>query len=293
MLEELSTQYPKLKPLLSTLKEGFQTTIRNIVANELREKGNRENDRINKQQEDNLTKIQQQFDARGLIIEEQEDIIESKDDVITDLRRENESLQTMLEKHRINGMKLQDENDQLRLEIDRMQKLEEEMLERCEMFESTDQDLAIALKEMREQEKEQCEQRLEKYAKDVPKLNMEKVQEIIRLKCEEDVLDSYEEEEDESSRYDQEVSHRLSENKDYDNKQFYSERNEYEEYGSSEDENVDAKQNIKAILGSLNIKKKSDRNETQKEEKKNLFDYKEKSQREKQELLQQENTIDE
>ena len=71
------------------------------------------------------------------------------------------------------------------------------------MFESTDQDLAIALKEMREQEKQQDRQKLEKYAKEVPKLDLEKVQEIIRLKCEEENM-SYEEEEEESSGYDQE-----------------------------------------------------------------------------------------
>jgi hypothetical protein len=59
------------------------------------------------------------------------------------------------------------------------------------MFESTDQDLAIALKELREQEKQKDALKFQKYADAVPKLNMEKVQEIIRLKAEADGMDSY------------------------------------------------------------------------------------------------------
>jgi hypothetical protein len=39
MLEKLSQNYPKLEDFLLKIKEGFQTTIRNIVANEVKEKG--------------------------------------------------------------------------------------------------------------------------------------------------------------------------------------------------------------------------------------------------------------
>lgn len=209
ILEELTTHYPKLKDLLITLKEGFQATIRNIVANKIKEKGIRDSNKINEERE-NLHKIQKQFDDRGVIIEEQEDIIESKDDMIQQMKQriatltnENQSLQNMLEKHRVNGIKLQDENDQLRGDIERMRKLEDDIIERCEMFESTDQDLAVALKEMREQEKLEDAQKLEKYSKDVPKLNLEKVQEIIRLKCEEENMESYIEEEEEETSLDE------------------------------------------------------------------------------------------
>jgi len=158
MLEELAKTYPKLKDLLITLKEGFQSTIRNIVANEIKEKGIQNSSRI-KQERDNLYKIQQQYDERGLIIDEQEDIIESKDTlikdmkrIITNLKQENQNLQNIIEKHRINGAKLQEENDQLRIEIERVKKIEEDILDRCDVLESTDQELAQALKEMRDQE---------------------------------------------------------------------------------------------------------------------------------------------
>lgn len=247
-MEELSTQYPKLHPLLNTLKEGFQSTIRNIVANEVKEKGIRESSKIMEERE-NLSKIQKQFDDRGVIIEEQEGVIESKDDVIRELRRENEGLQAMLEKHRVNGIQLQDENDRLRVEIDRMHRMEEDIIEKCEMFESTDQDLAIALKEMREQEKQQEVSKFSKYSKEVPKLDLEKVQEIIRLKCESDNLDSYSEEEEE-------------ENEGEMNK-YYSERNDYED--TSEEEVADPKQNLRALLGDLPSNPKPA-----------LFDYEEK-----------------
>lgn len=40
MLERLSANYPKLERFLSAIREGFQATIRNIVANEVKEKGN-------------------------------------------------------------------------------------------------------------------------------------------------------------------------------------------------------------------------------------------------------------
>ena len=191
MLEDLATSYPKLKGFLSKLKEGFQSTIRNIVANEIKQKGLIETNRIMQERENFKEEQKKQFADRQLKIEQQEDIIESKNDAIAQLRQENESLQSMLEKHRVNGMRLQDENDQLRMEMDRMRRMEEDIIEKCEMFESTDQDLAVALKELREQEKQKDALKFQKYADAVPKLNMEKVQEIIRLKAEADGMDSY------------------------------------------------------------------------------------------------------
>ena len=185
MFDEISDSFPKLKQLMQNIKEGLQSSIRNIVANEVREKGMRESTMI-LQERENLTKIKQKYADYQLKIDQQEDLITSKEDVITDLRAENESLQKMLENHRINGMKLQDENDRLTLEIERIRKMEEDLIEKYEGLDSTDGDLALALKEIREQEKIVQQAKFEKYAKDVPRLDMEKVQEIIRLKCEAD-----------------------------------------------------------------------------------------------------------
>ena len=126
MLEQLSQTYPKLKSLLLIMKDGFQTAIRNIVANEIHEKKAQNTDKIQKQVKEDLNKMQKQIDDRRLIIEEQEDIIESKDDVIDQMKHklntlidENKNLQSMLEKHRINGIQLQDENEKLRNEVER------------------------------------------------------------------------------------------------------------------------------------------------------------------------------
>ena len=129
MLDELSNIYPKLKHFLGSIKEGFQTSIRTIVANEIKEKGIRESSKILQERED-LTKIKRQFADKQLKLEEKEDIILGKDDIISEVRAENEALQKMLEKHRINGMKLQDENDKLKLEMERIRKMEEDILER-------------------------------------------------------------------------------------------------------------------------------------------------------------------
>lgn len=83
-----------------------------------------------KEDQETLHKIQKQFDDRGLIIEEQEDIIESKDDIITGLKEDNENLQIMLEKHRIKGMALQNEYDKLKNEVDRLKQFEQDAIER-------------------------------------------------------------------------------------------------------------------------------------------------------------------
>ena len=83
-------------------------------------------DKIQKQVKEDLNKMQKQIDDRRLIIEEQEDIIESKDDVNDQMKHklntlidENKNLQSMLEKHRINGIQLQGENEKLRNEVER------------------------------------------------------------------------------------------------------------------------------------------------------------------------------
>ena len=112
MFDELSNKYPKLKLLMQCLKEGFQTSIRNIVANEVEEKGIRESHIIIKERE-NLSKIKKQYADKQLKIEEQDDIIDRKDNKIAQLIEENKNLQNILEKHRVIGMKIQDENDDL------------------------------------------------------------------------------------------------------------------------------------------------------------------------------------
>lgn len=271
MLEEISSHYPKLKDLLITLKEGFQTTIRNIVANEIKEKGLRDKHRINEERE-HFSKIKKEFNDRGAIIEEQENIIESKDNIIQQmkakvlsLKSENTTLQSMLEKHRISGIKLQDENDQLRVDIERMKKMEEDIIDKCEMFESTDQDFANALKELREQEKKEEALKLDKY--DIPKLDIEKAQDIIRQKCEEQ-CESYDDEDDESS-YEDSRSDRLS----FEGKKYYSERNGFEEI--SDEGNSDAKNEIKALLQCVN-KPKPIKQETKQATGSHFFDYIEK-----------------
>jgi len=159
-------------------------------------------------------------------------------------------------------------------------------------FESTDQELAIALKEMRDQEKMREAAKFAKYSSEVPKLDLEKVQEIIRLKCEESNLDSYtEEEEEENSQYDQEGSDRLS----YDLDRYYSERNEYDDF--SEDAKSDAKNDIKALLQNLPSKSNKFKEESQHqessrhEEKPHLFDYEEKK-HEMFDSFDHQNTID-
>lgn len=125
MLEEVSKNYPKLRNLLGIIKEGFQATIRNIVSNE-RKKGKQDSN-----------KIQKQFDDRGLIIEEQEDIIESKDEIIKQMKQrinqlkdDNHNLQGCIEKQRLSGIKLQEDNERLRVDLERAQKIEEEIFER-------------------------------------------------------------------------------------------------------------------------------------------------------------------
>ena len=62
-----------------------------------------------------------------------------------------------------------------------MNKIEEDTLEKYEHLESTNEDLALAIKEVREQERKK-EKKFEKYAKILPKLDMQKVEEINRLK---------------------------------------------------------------------------------------------------------------
>jgi uncharacterized coiled-coil protein SlyX len=272
------------------LKEGFQTTIRNIVANEVKEKGIRESSKILKERE-NLCKIQKKYAEKELKIDQQEGVIES--------------LQNMLEKHRINGMKLQDENDRLRVELDAMRKIDNEKhspdqnssIQSMGMFESTDRDMAIALKELREIDKQKDLAKFQKYAKAVPKLDMDKVQEIIRLKCESEATDSYcEGEESESSRDENEGSERFS----YDLKRYYSERNDYEDSTSNHEELANAKQNIRALLESpslnlkLKLKMKTEHREEEKQnltqDNKNLFNYREKNNQSI--SIDHENTID-
>lgn len=275
MLEELSHHYPILKDLLTTIKEGFQTTIRSIVANEIKEKGIRESYKIIEEREQ-FSKIKQQADNRAQIIEEQVNIIESKDDIIqqmkhkvSSLKNENQNLQDILEKHRVNGIKLQDENDRLKSEMERIHKMEEEIIERWEMFESTDQDLAIALKDMREKENNQNIMKLAKHSKNVPKLDLNKVQEIIRQKCDEEDAENYEEEEEESD-YSETESEKLS----IDAKQYNSERHNYDD--SSEELNSNAKNNIKALLQYSTKKQNQAFHDQPKVQTTNLFDYKQK-----------------
>lgn len=140
MLDQLSQKFPKLKTLLSLLKEGFQTTVRNIISNELKQKRIQSNSKIQAErnkERDNYTKIQKQYNERLVIIEEQEDIIETRDETINkmkakmaDLKNENQKLQDLIEKHRNTGILLQEENEQLRNEIERVRKIEEDILER-------------------------------------------------------------------------------------------------------------------------------------------------------------------
>ena len=63
-----------------------------------------------------------------------------------------------------------------------MNKIEEDILEKYENLESTNEDLALAIKEIREQERKKEKEKFEKYAKILPKLDMQKIQEINRLK---------------------------------------------------------------------------------------------------------------
>jgi len=188
-----------------------------------------------------------------------------------------------------------------------MSKIEEDILEKYEHLESTDGDLALAIKEIREQERKKEKEKLEKYAKNVPKLDMQKVQEINRLKWEADETDSYyegEEEESESSRYENEHNGRGS----YNIKQYHSERNEYEDSVSHSENSSNAKKNIRALLENSSLKLKIKQKSTKKiqkwqenfeveaknvefEEKKNLFDYSE-IQENSIIRLEQENTID-
>lgn len=135
-------------------------------------------------------------------------------------------------------------------------------------LESTDQELAIAIKELRDQEKMQYQKKLDKFSKEVPKLNLERVQEFIKLRSEEDNFDSYGEEEEEESQCYQEASDRLS----YDLKRYYSERNDYDEF--SEEANSDAKKNIKELLKDLTAVVKTDLENVKKDG--NLFDYEQK-----------------
>ena len=84
MFDELLNNYPKLKQLMEYLKEGLQTSIRNIVANEVEEKGIREYHIIHKEGK-KLLKIKKQYADKQLKIERQEDIIDRKDDKIDKL----------------------------------------------------------------------------------------------------------------------------------------------------------------------------------------------------------------
>ena len=188
MLEQLSQTYPKLKNLLMIMKDGFQIAIRNIVANEINERKMQNTDKI-QQQKENLSKMQKQIDDRRLIIEEQEDIIESKDNAIQQMKHklnnltdENKNLQSMLEKHRVNGIQLQDENEKLKNEIKQVKEIQEDVIDHCDGLESTDQDMAQALKNIRDQEIIDQFHKFEKHSKHVPKLNLVKVHEIIRQK---------------------------------------------------------------------------------------------------------------
>jgi uncharacterized coiled-coil protein SlyX len=272
------------------LKEGFQTTIRNIVANEVKEKGIRESSKILKERE-NVCKIQKKFAEKEVKMDQQEEIIEN--------------LQNMLEKHRINGMKLQDENDRLKVELDVMRKVDEDKnssehyssINSMQMFQSTDRDISLALWELREIEKQKDLAKFQKYAKAVPKLDMKKVHEVIRLKNEDDGIDSYcEGEESESSWSEREGSERLQ----YDLKRYYSERNDYEDSTSNQEELVNAKHNIRALLNSpclnlkLKLKMSSEAKEEEKQnltlENKNLFNYTEKNNQSI--AIDHENTID-
>jgi uncharacterized coiled-coil protein SlyX len=289
MLEELATHYPKLKNLTTMLKEGFQSTIRNIVANEVKEKGIRESSKFLKERE-NVCKIQKKFAEKEVKMDQQEEIIEN--------------LQNMLEKHRINGMKLQDENDRLKVELDVMRKVDVDKnssehyssINSMQMFQSTDRDISLALWELREIEKQKDLAKFQKYAKAVPKLDMKKVHEVIRLKNEDDGIDSYcEGEESESSWSEREGTERLQ----YDLKRYYSERNDYED-SSNQEELVNAKHNIRALLNSpclnlkLKLKMSSEAKEEEKQnltlENKSLFNYTEKNNQSI--AIDHENTID-
>lgn len=272
---------------MTTLKDGFQTSIRNIVAYELNEKKLQTTNHL-EQHKENLTKMQKQIDDRGLIIEEQEDIIESKDDAIQKMKSkvstlidENRNLQNIIEKHRINGIQLQEENENLRVEIERVKKLEEEILEKCDALESTDQDMAQALKEIRDQEIIDYQHRFEKHSKNVPKLNLEKVHEIIKMKCDESNMSYTEEGEEEESQYDN--SDRLS----FEIKRYYSERNYGDE--QSDDEVSNYKNNIRMLLQS-SIKKIHDEDQD-KSERTNLFDYEPKTTTEQLETFNDEESI--
>jgi hypothetical protein len=180
------------------------------------------------------------------------------------MHEDNKNLQNILEKHRVNGKELQDENEQLRVEIERLRKIEEDILDKCDVLESTDQDMAQALKEIRDQELLHQVNKLEKHSKNVPKLNLEKVQEIMRLKCEESNMSYAEEEEEEASSY--ENSDRLQ----YQIQRYYSQRRSDEGEGS-ESEVSNYKNNIRQLLQSSI--KKSLNSESEMDENPKLFDY--------------------
>ena len=268
MLDQISQAYPRLKHLLSTLKDGFQSTIRNIVAHKVDEKAKimQKDGKIEQQQ--NLTDLQKQIDDRKLIIEEQEDIIENKDGAlqkmknkITSQSEDNKKLQTILEKHRINGIQLQDENELLKLEIERLRKIEEDILDKCDVLESTDQDMAQALKDIRDQEYYAQQQNLSKHSKNIPKLNLEKVQEIMLAKWNESNI-SYNEGESEYESNSDPLQYQIQ--------QYYSQRKS-DDLEGSESEVSNYKDNIRLLLQSsitkpLNI-------EAEVSEQSKLFDY--------------------
>ena len=49
---------------------------------------------------------------------------------MAELKNENQKLQDLIEKHRNTGILLQEENEQFRNEIERVRKIEEDILER-------------------------------------------------------------------------------------------------------------------------------------------------------------------
>jgi hypothetical protein len=77
-------------------------------------------------------------------------------------------------------------------------------------------------------------------------------------------------------------------------KKYYSERNDFEESYASQDDNSDAKRNIRALLESPSLAKKQKSKPKEEEstaENKKLFDYEEK-QSSRISMIDHENTID-
>ena len=141
-----------------------------------------------------------------------------------------------------------------------LNKIQEDMIDNWDGLESTDQDMAQALKDIRDQEVIDQSRKFEKHSKRVPKLNLDKVQEIIRLKWDDSSMSYGEEEEEEPTSF--ENSNQMS----IRNYTWNDNANE-----SSQDEVSDYKKNIKLLLQSSI--KKSKIEDSDRVEKTNLFDY--------------------